>query len=142
MTRFDRTKLKTARARTLRKNATRPEQRLWFHLCGSKMNGYSFRRQHPVGPYILDFYCPVAKLAVELDGEQHGFAKGLAHDRARDEFLKRKDIRVLRFSNYQMKQSLESVLDGISRALHETPTRSPSARALPLSGGGNENAMR
>ncbi len=137
MTRFDRTKTKTARARKLRRDATRPEQKLWFRLRGTQMAGASFRRQHPVGPYVLDFYCPSAKLVVELDGDQHGTDKGLAHDAARTRFLNRKGIRVLRFANNDIKENLDGVCEGIYRAL--TPTRRASRADLPLSGGGKQS---
>ena len=137
MTRFSRTRAKTSRARELRCTAPKPEQRLWFHLRGSQMHGFAFRRQHPVGPYILDFYCPAAKLAVELDGEQHATATARAHDAARTRFLESQSIRVLRFWNHELKESFDGVLEAIDRAL--TPTRAASPRDLPLSGGGNSN---
>jgi len=134
----------------LRHDATRPEQKLWFHLRGAQMGGFSFRRQHPVGPYILDFYCVAAKLAIELDGDQHGSARGHVHDAVRTQFLDRKGIRVLRFWNHELKENSDSVMEGISRALLQTPSRPASACALratadkspgdlPLSGGGREN---
>ena len=134
MTRFDRTRKKTERARQLRRDATRPEQKLWFHLRGGQMNGFSFRRQHPIGPYVLDFYCATANLAVELDGDQHGTKEGLQHDRIRAAFFAKKGIKVLRFWNYDLKDNFDGVLEGIYRNL--TPTRSASRTDLPLSGGG------
>ena len=138
MTRFDRTKIKTARARQLRRDAPRPEHKLWFHLRGGQMHGFSFRRQHPVGPYVLDFYCAAAKLAIELDGDQHATAEGRKHDRIRTRFLAEKGIQVLRFWNHEVRDNLDGVLEGIYRSL--TPTRSASRTDLPLSGGGNRNA--
>ena len=135
--RFDRTKLKTARARRLRRDATRPEQKLWFKLRGGQLGGTSFRRQHPVGPYVLDFYCPSVRLAIELDGDQHGTKQGLAHDATRTRFLQNKGIRVLRFWNNEIKENLEGVCDAIDRAL--TPTRNAARSDLPLSGGGKQN---
>jgi very-short-patch-repair endonuclease len=101
------------------------------------MNGFSFRRQHPVGPYILDFYCSSAKVAVELDGDEHGTKKGLAHDLARTRFLRAKGIRVIRFWNRELKENLDDVLEGIFRTL--TPTRRALRGDLPLSGGGKPN---
>ncbi|MGA7711910.1 MAG: endonuclease domain-containing protein [Rhizomicrobium sp.] len=134
MTRFDRTKVKTIRARRLRHEATRPEQKLWFHLRGAQIGGFSFRRQHPVGPYVLDFYCSAAKLAIELDGDQHGTKEALAYDAARTRFLSSKRIRVIRFANYELKDNLDGVIEGISRALASTPTRPATPGDLPLSG--------
>jgi very-short-patch-repair endonuclease len=81
------------------------------------MGGHSFRRQHPIGPYILDFYCPSAKLAVELDGDQHASARGRAHDAVRSQFLTKQGICVLRFANHELNENLDGVLDGIYRAL-------------------------
>jgi very-short-patch-repair endonuclease len=101
------------------------------------MGGFAFRRQHPIGPYVLDFYCPAARLAVELDGDQHGTKEGLAHDAARTRFLRNKGIRVLRFPNFLLKEDRELVLETIRRALPTTPSRTASPCDLPLSGGGN-----
>jgi very-short-patch-repair endonuclease len=114
-TRFDHTYAQTARARALRRNATRPEQRLWLHLRSAQIGGFSFRRQHPVGPYVLDFYCPALKLAIELDGDQHGSDGGLARDAARSRFLQTKGIRVIRFPNHLLKEDLPYVLEAIAR---------------------------
>jgi len=117
MTRFDRTPFKTGRARYLRKTATRPEQKPWFELRGARIDGYSFRRQHPVGSYILDFYCPEAKLCVELDGDQHGTWKAQAHDAARSNYLRSKGIRVVRFGNHELKENMEAIVETIRRSL-------------------------
>lgn len=137
MTRFNRTSEKTERAQQLRKDATRPERILWSRLRSAQM-GVSFRRQHPIGPYILDFYCAPKKLAVEVDGDQHGTAEGRAHDTERTRFLNGKGIRVLRFANTDIRENLDGVCDGIWRVLQKTPsdTRAQRARDLPLSGGG------
>ena len=99
------------------------------------MQGVAFRRQHPVGPYILDFYCSAAKLAIELDGDQH--AQQREYDEARTKFLNRMGIQMLRFWNIDLKENLEGVLDTIgARVLELTPTRSAARSDLPLSGGG------
>ncbi len=72
-----RSDLKTfRRARDLRRSLTRPEAMLWINLSRRRLDGLHFRRQHPLGPYILDFYCAEARLAVEVDGESHGFGTG------------------------------------------------------------------
>jgi len=80
------------------------------------------------------FYCAAAKLAVELDGDQHGTEQGIAHDMARTRFLAAKGIRVMRFGNHEVKEDINVVVEGIFRAL--TPTRSATRIDLPLSGGG------
>ena len=75
----------TAIARRLRRQQTDDE--LWRALRGGRFAGFKFRRQHPVGVYYLDFYCPTAKLSVELDGFQHGLPAQRQRDREREEFL-------------------------------------------------------
>src|SRR6266511_731801 len=77
----------TRRARTLRKKATWAEKLLWSRLRNRQFAGYKFRRQHPVGPYNLDFYCAEARLAVELDGREHGHPDHRTTDKERDAFL-------------------------------------------------------
>lgn len=64
----------------LRQHATQPEQLLWRHLRGSQVNGLKFRRQYGVGVYVLDFYCPELRLAIELDGDSHYSELGVQHD--------------------------------------------------------------
>ncbi|MHB9031840.1 MAG: endonuclease domain-containing protein [Anaerolineae bacterium] len=109
----------SSRARELRTNQTPAEYRLWTRLSNRQLLGYKFRRQHIVGPYILDFYCPGAHLAVELDGDQHANAATLAYDQQRSRFLFTRGIRVIRFWNYEILDELESVLEQISAALGE-----------------------
>ncbi len=86
------------RARLLRREMTVPEVLLWSSLRGGRLGGLRFRRQHPIGDYILDYYCPSAKLAVEVDGEGHGHPEQARHDEARDRRLESKGVRVLRLS--------------------------------------------
>jgi very-short-patch-repair endonuclease len=86
------------RARALRRDMSLPEVVLWQELRGGRLSGLRFRRQHPIGPYILDFYCASARLAVEVDGAAHDFAERAQHDERRDAWLASRDIRVLRFT--------------------------------------------
>ena len=105
------------RARALRRNPTDAERHLWRHLRNRHLAGYKFRRQHPVGPYIVDFICPEACLVVELDGGQH---QGQQHyDAARTAFLENRGLRVLRFWNDQVFSETEAVLEEIVRRLRE-----------------------
>src|SRR5438105_14533662 len=85
-----------SRARYLRKSATKWERILWRQLRNRNFAGYKFRRQHPVAPYVLDFYCPSAKLAIELDGGGHNYRLGQIRDRTRSKLLAREGIVVLR----------------------------------------------
>jgi very-short-patch-repair endonuclease len=156
--RVDRTIVKTARARRLRRDATDVERRLWYELRNAQMAGASFRRQHPAGRYILDFYCRALQLAVELDGGQH--ARAESRDHQRDEWLKQRGVTVLRFWNSDITKNLHGVLEVIAGKIAElksqglTPTRrwrhsrcfasaflalrtaAEGHLCLPLSGGG------
>jgi very-short-patch-repair endonuclease len=82
-----RKEFKLAFARQLRVSATDFESMLWSHLRNSQINGLRFRRQQPIGPYIADFYCPAAKLVVELDGSQHGAARSRDYDLRRTRYM-------------------------------------------------------
>jgi len=110
--RFDRTAAKTGRARALRRDATDVERRLWQKLRGAQIDGASFRRQHPAGGFILDFYCPSLQLAIELDGGQH--AQASARDRRREEWLAQRGVTVLRFWNSDITGNLSGVLEAIA----------------------------
>ena len=77
----------TNRARTLRKAMSEPEVMLWSRLRGREPGRPTFRRQHPIGSIILDFYCPSCRLAVEIDGSTHGTEEAMWTDRARDHWL-------------------------------------------------------
>src|SRR5206468_12932704 len=85
------------RGRKLRRDSTFPERRLWRELRGGRLCGLKFRRQHSIGPFIVDFYCHENRLAIELDGESHN-DRG-SYDLERERFLKAENLRVVRFSN-------------------------------------------
>ena len=89
--------LSLARRRSLRRNCTDAESTLWAHLRNKRLIGFKFRRQHPCGPYILDFYCSEEHLAVELDGGQHFDEAAQSYDQRRTAFLVRQGIQVIRF---------------------------------------------
>ena len=91
------------RARSLRKSLTAPELGLWLRLKNRKLGGFKFRRQHPIGQYILDFYCAEARLAVEIDGEIHDRPDQIAHDRRRDAYLQKQGIETLRLGTRLLK---------------------------------------
>jgi very-short-patch-repair endonuclease len=105
-----------AKARELRKKLTPPEARLWVALRQQKLNGLRFRRQHPIGPFIVDFFCPSARLAVEIDGAQHCEDHGQADDARRDSYLERVGLTVLRIPAEIVRDNLEAVLTEIQRA--------------------------
>jgi len=103
--------------RNLRHSLTPAETTLWKALQGSKLGGKKFRRQHSVGNYVVDFYCPECKLAIELDGEKHFNSLASEYDLRRTEFLKRCDIEVLRFENRAVFEHSEGVMEAIRRHL-------------------------
>ncbi|MGK9170538.1 endonuclease domain-containing protein [Inquilinus limosus] len=112
------------RARRLRQNATDAERKLWFVLSRRQVEGARFRRQHPFGPYILDFYCEKARLAVEVDGGQHTAER----DQARTTYLNGQGVSVLRFWNHQVLLETEAVAEMIAHELRQRATPSPSRR--------------
>ena len=100
-------------ARQLRKTMTDAEVRLWFHLRRSQLNGFRFRKQHPIGPYIADFACIEKRLIVEVDGSQHNETI----DAERDTWFQRHEYRVLRFWNHDVLSQTDHVLAEILRVL-------------------------
>ena len=100
------------RAKRMRRELTPPEAWLWVALRKSAV-GLKVRRQHPVGPYILDFYCASARLAVEVDGQQHSGNEQAAHDARRDAWLADKGIRVMRVPAVQVRDDLAGVIEWI-----------------------------
>jgi very-short-patch-repair endonuclease len=121
------------RARSLRANATSAERAIWYLVRGHRLNGVGFRRQTPIGPYIVDFVSHAAKLVVEIDGGQHYENAHEARDARRDKFLRSKGSRVLRFSNHEVMTNSEGVWGVIAAAVGSAVAPTPSS---PASGGG------
>ena len=116
-------------ARDLRGSATDAERELWVHLRGGRLLGFKFRRQHPVPPYVADFYCDSAKLVIELDGSQHCEAA----DAARTRTLEARGLRVLRFWDNDVLNNTSAVLEAIVSAVENrtlTPTPLPMGEGL------------
>lgn len=124
------TPLALKRAKALRTNQTEHERKLWHYVRGHRFAGFKFRRQQPMGHYIVDFICHAAKLIVELDGEQHGEDAAQLHDEKRALYLEQSSYRVLRFSNHEFSRHTQSVLDAIYHAL-TNPSPGPSGHPLP-----------
>jgi very-short-patch-repair endonuclease len=101
------------RRKELRSGLTEAEKVLWKVLKSSKLAGRKFRRQHSIGYYIADFYCPSEKLVIELDGQQHYTEEGKLKDKERDEHLRSLGIKVLRFKNAEVLSNLNDVLKRI-----------------------------
>ena len=107
------------RAREMRRNPTEPEKRLWRHLSASQLRGHKFRRQAVIDYYIADFFCPLKKLIVEVDGDTHD----IDSDFKRDDRLRKQGYRTVRFSNLDVMGNMDGVLTDLLRKLEETPDR-------------------
>ncbi len=116
MKRFYNDEITKAKRRELRKNPTNAERKIWSILKGEQM-GVRFFRQYSVGMYVLDLYCPLLRLAIEIDGGQHAEEAHQKHDDARTRYLASQDIRVIRFGNNDVMQNLEGVWQRIKEML-------------------------
>lgn len=99
--------------RQLRNNATSAEAVLWTYLKNRQLKGRKFRRQHSIGKYIVDFYCPQENLVIELDGEDHFWQKGLNKDAARTNFLNSLGLKIIRFENKWVFNDIAHILSTI-----------------------------
>lgn len=109
-------------ARSLRRTGTDVENVLWYYLRGRRMQGIRFRRQHPIPPYTVDFYCEAARLVIGLDGSQHS----VEDDRSRTQFLEHRGLKVLRFTNFEVIEQKQAVLDAICSVAPFAPHPNPS----------------
>ncbi len=106
------------RARELRREMTPAEKKLWQHLRDGQLGGAHFRRQHAVGPYIVDFFCARSKLVVEVDGDVHAEPRQAEYDARRTEWLNgQKHYRVIRFCNDEILYNLDGVLSALLETL-------------------------
>jgi len=109
-------------ARSLRRDSTDAERTIWSAIRAHRLGGASFRRQTPVGPYIVDFICHDANLVIEIDGGQHFEPEHIKRDARRDAFLSSKGYRVLRFNNRDVMTNRQGVLETIAAALMHAPS--------------------
>jgi very-short-patch-repair endonuclease len=124
------------RARAMRTNPTEPEKRLWRHLSNAQLAGFKFRRQQVIGRVIVDFFCPSARLVVEVDGDTHADP---ARDRRRDAYLNGFGYTVLRVTNSDVMTGMDGVLQTILRASGgaDSPHPNPSPEGEGLYSGEN-----
>ena len=104
-------------SRILRKNMTPAEKLLWSKVRGKQLKGHQFYRQKIIGDYIVDFYCPKANLVIEVDGGQHYSFEGKQKDEARDNYMDQLGLRVLRFSDREVFENLDGVIEATWRHL-------------------------
>ncbi len=105
------------RRQELRRNQTEAERTFWMHVRNKRFYGMKFFRQYSLGPYILDFYCPTLKLAIELDGGQHTEDACLEYDAVRSEYLKIQGIDIMRFWNHEVLNNINGVLTKIAEKI-------------------------
>ena len=110
---FNRTEQKEKR-QALRRESPLAEKLLWQRLRAGQVCGWRFRHQYSVGPYVLDFYCPRLKLAIEIDGASHEGDEAAIYDANRQAFIESYDIHFLRFTNQQIYRQLDSVVEAIA----------------------------
>jgi len=126
--------VRNQRARELRKNLTDAERKLWAHLRLRQIQGHKFRRQRPIGPYIVDFVCLEQRLVIEVDGSQH--MERASQDARRDAWLASVGFRVLRFWDNQVLNEIDGVAEVIARVLGVSEDPHPSLP--PSTGEGTE----
>ncbi len=115
-------------AKTLRKNSTKAERLLWRNLRAKQIDGLKFRRQEPLGDYVVDFICFEKRLVIEVDGGQHMIK--VVKDKERESWLKKKGFKILRFWNNEVLRNIEGILEVISRNCSDHPPFIP-----PIKGG-------
>jgi very-short-patch-repair endonuclease len=106
-------------AKQMRRNPTPAELALWRAIRNRRLAGFKFRQQHPFGPYILDCYCPAARLVVELDGNTHATSEGQESDAEREKYLMIRGIATLRFWNTQVAENPDEVATKIAEVCQE-----------------------
>ena len=126
------------RARQLRRNHTEAERRVWARLRARQLNGVKFRRQHPVGSFVVDFCCPERRVIVELDGGQH--ASRVLEDQRRTTFLVQRGYRVLRFWDNDVITHIEAVIEQIANAVSDPhPSPLPDRDCVVIQGPGERS---
>ena len=114
------------RSKQLRNNMTDAEKHLWTKLRMGQLKGCHFYRQKPIGEYIVDFFCPRAKLVVEVDGGQHFSDETIEYDKIRDEYMRSLGLKVLRFTNTEVMKNIDGVVESINENMS-------ASREIPLS---------
>lgn len=108
--------------RDLRRNQPSPETVMWNIVRSRQIRGYKFKRQFSVGPFILDFFCPELKLAIEIDGDSHYEPEAKTKDRRRQDYLEKFGIKLLRFTNLEVSKNLEGILETIESFINGLET--------------------
>lgn len=125
------------RCRNLRKNQTDAEKKLWAIVRNRQLSGVKFRRQFPVGKYILDFYCPEYRLGIEADGGQHYENRCRQRDELRTKELNRLGVEIIRFSDREILTNFDGVYEIIQKTIENKKDNSPHLNPLPKGRGSN-----
>lgn len=112
--------------RKLRREMTAGEKVFWAKVARRQFNNLKFRRQHAIGNYIVDFYCPEKKLIIEIDGDSHAEELTIQDDRAREDYLESFGYKIIRYQNSDILNSTEGVFEDLIKKLEITPSTSPS----------------
>jgi len=126
------------RRKDLRNNMTEPEKRLWSILSNNQL-GVKFRRQHGIGHYIVDFYCPAINLIIEVDGESHFLEDAQAYDKVRDAYMLGLGLTTIRYNNHDVMHHIEGICQTIQHVI-ESQKRTPS-QPSPLEGEGDKRSF-
>lgn len=128
-----------SRARSMRKRMTDAELKLWNEVRAHRLMGLGFRRQFPIGSYVVDFACPSKRLIVEIDGSQHGEDENARRDAVRTRFLEQDGWTVLRFWNHDVLRDIDGVCMHIVTMAGLAAPRLPGGRPSPLGEGNRES---
>jgi len=109
-------------SRHLRRTQTSTEELMWQWLRNRQVAGAKFRRQHPIGPYVADFYCEQSKLVIECDGKDHFTEEGANRDATRDQYLRERGLTVFRFTNQEIEEDAQKVIESIAGWLTKNPS--------------------
>ncbi len=111
----------TEKRKILRNNATGAEQILWHEIKNGKISGYKFRRQHSINYYVVDFYCPALKIAIEVDGGYHNNKEQIDYDKYRQEIIEDLGIKFIRFTNEEVINGTKQVVKKIKKFINQDP---------------------
>ncbi len=104
--------------RQLRSQMTKAETALWYRIRNNQL-GYKFRRQHGIGNYIVDFYCPELKLIVEIDGDVHFYEKNILADKEREKYFKSLGLKIMRYTNLDVIRNIDNVLEDLKKIVDQ-----------------------
>ena len=108
---------KTETRRRLRYRSTEPEQIFWYRIRNRQINNLKFRRQHSIGPFVVDFYCAEKLLVIEIDGDSHATKRGILSDLNRTAFIESKGYQIIRYNNSDIINNIDGVLEDLMRLL-------------------------